>query len=37
MATVYAIAIGGFVAFVIHKMVIAWRDSNGNGMLDGDE
>lgn len=37
MALVYAIAISGFVVAVVRKLIIAWRDTNGNGFIDGDE
>ena len=33
----YAAAIGGIVARIVWAIIVAWRDTNGNGQIDEGE
>ena len=33
----YAAAIGGFVCRIVWAIIVAWRDTNGNGTIDEGE
>ena len=33
----YAAAIGGIVARIVWAIILAWRDTNGNGQIDEGE
>ena len=37
LTVAYAAAIGGIVARIVWVIIVAWRDTNGNGTIDEGE